>query len=316
MRKSLSIRILITISISLLCLLSLLSSCENNGENKIDANKMNKSASSLAKNEVIKVPNDTMQFERLADLTIFFKKQIDSLDALKVEAYKSNYIDSIQSIESFYHNCIKKRNNSIYKFIITQGYNSESLDGFKYLLFDWKVPITLLDSLFNQFPDTLQNSKLGKWCFGLIEKRKIAETLSHFNLAILDHGFIDTEGKILALNQISSKYILLDFWASWCAPCRYENRILTKEKDLITSSTDISIIAISLDNNKNKWLQASISDSLNYLNLCDFNAFESPIAKELEITTIPYNVIITKDGKILANNLWGSRLTEFIKSLP
>jgi thiol-disulfide isomerase/thioredoxin len=297
-------------------LLSLLNSCDNSGQSKTDAQKKKDPASFLQEKTTAAFIEDTLQFTNFSHLVSFFQNKVDSFDKLRVIAYRKNKPNKPSGIDSSYYAYLRQRNNSIYKFMVTHRNHSESFDGLKYLLFDWELPVTLLDRLFHQYPDGLQNSKLGKWYFSLIEKRKTTETQSHFNLTILDYRFTDTEGKAVTLKEISSKYILLDFWASWCAPCRYENRVLAKEKDIIASNTDLSVVAISLDNNRAKWLKASVADSLNYLSLCDFKALESPITKELNITNIPYNVIITKDGKIIANNLWGNRLMEFIKSLP
>ena len=84
--------------------------------------------------------------------------------------------------------------------------------------------------------------------------------------------------------------------------------------DLIHGS-GVTIVAVSLDESKNKWLQASIEDGLTYSSIWDPLAFNSFIAKEFEISSIPFNVLIDKKGQILGNNLWGNKLIVFIDSL-
>ena len=110
------------------------------------------------------------------------------------------------------------------------------------------------------------------------------------------------------------RLILLDFWASWCAPCRYENRILVREKEKIIGDADIEIVAVSLDTDKGKWIKAAKDDNLNYLTICDFMALESPLSRGLKIQTVPYNLVIDKQGNILAHNLWGNEFKEFLKT--
>src|SRR5690606_11577849 len=136
--------------------------------------------------------------------------------------------------------------------------------------------------LFREFPLQLRQSKYGKWLESQISKRRITESIASYDLAILNLDLYDPEGKPFKLKDIPANYILLDFWASWCAPCRYENRILVKRKALIEKN-DFLIVGISLDHNKQKWLTASMEDELNYLNLCDYNAFDSPLAKEFKV---------------------------------
>jgi thiol-disulfide isomerase/thioredoxin len=302
-------------------LLILLCSCDNTNQVNERTKNNNISNSEVTENNLDEFKSDTLLFESLTSLMDYYRQQTDSIERLKVNFIARNILnsnsnaDSIHILRSFSDSMINERNNSIYKFVVTHPNNSESFNGLKYFVLDRRIPISFLDSLFHQFPANLQSSKEGEWLSNQIDKRKKTETQSEYNTAILNFKFYDIEGKAIALKNISSKYLLLDFWASWCTPCRYENRKLVIDKNLIENMADISIVAISLDENKDKWIQASKADNLNYLNVCDFQGLESQIAKELQITTIPYNVLIMKDGKILANNLWDNNLKNFIKSL-
>lgn len=312
MKRSLTRGVIVLINIGVL---SLSSSCDNSIQNKIEADKENKLTSSLPKMALAHVPNDTLPFERLADLLSFFEKKDDTIEALK-KTNKNSSLFATEIMDATY-NLAYEKVHSIDNFLWAHEKNAENFEGLKYIILSFSsLQINRIDSLFHQYPDSLQLSGHGKWLLSRIEKRKITETQSHFNLTILDVKFYTAEGKTITLKEISSKYILLDFWTSWCSPCRYQNRILAKEKDLIEERGRVSIVAISLDDKKQKWIKAAKEDSLNYLNISDLKGFESYISKELKIKTIPYNVLINKQGKILANNLWGNRLIEFVKSLP
>lgn len=296
-------------------------SCIN--ANKEEKNTYPKYSNSTAydQNDVSLSRSDTIKFNKLEDLISYFNKKTDSLDKLRVEAFRKlkskppSYRDSIQLIETAYYGLLGKRNEYIYKYLGKNEKNSENMVGIIYLVVDHKIPILLIDSMYKQFPLSLRNSPSGKLFFTKIEERKKAETTFEYDVSLLNLKFENLNGDQITLGEINSKLLLLDFWASWCAPCRYENRILVREKESMLDRTDISIIAISLDTDRNKWIKASREDSLNYLTVCDFKALESPLAKGLKIQTVPYNLLINKDGKILAHNLWGNELKEFLKSL-
>jgi len=264
---------------------------------------------------------DTSDLVSLRQLINSYSKRIDSFDKLRVNAYKNSKINtqsfrnSIQQIENSYYGLLEKRNAAIYNYLITHEKSTEDLEGVLYLVVDKKISIGLIDSIFKKFPLNLKNSTLGKLVAGKIEERKKSETISSYNPAILDLKFEGQDGKLVALNQVNSHFILLDFWASWCAPCRFENRVLMHDKEKITGTADVSIVAVSLDTNKDKWLKSSKEDDLSYLTICDFKALESPLCKGFRITTVPYNILIDKKGKIFANNLWGDKLINFLKTI-
>lgn len=288
--------------------------CNYDEQNKTGTEK-NKTISTSQKENNNATQQDTIQFKNLADLLQFFRKRSDSIETLKKAGIHSPQFskDIGDSIYSLTH----ARNNSIYNFLIANEKGAENFEGLKYIVMGLRtIQVDLIDNLFHKYPDSLQQSKYGKWLASQIEKRRKTEDRAVYDLRILNLTLHDTKGKPISLNEIPADYILLDFWASWCTPCRYENRVLIKEKDRIEKKGLVAIVAISLDDKKEKWIKASEQDSLSYLNLCDYKAFDSPLAKEFNITGIPYNVLINKKGKIFAGNLWGEKLISFIRSMP
>lgn len=262
--------------------------------------------------------NKSLAFDSLSNLILHFNHKIDSLFMIKREIFKNKEKqdkDLIESLDSVLYAIQQEKNEAIYDFILANEKNSKNLEGVKYLVLDRKVNISQVEDIFKKFPATEQNSAQGKWLSSKIEERKKAELMLTFDLSLLDLKFETAEGAPFTLRQLSSRYILLDFWASWCTPCRYENRKLVKEKEAITKGNDISIIAVSTDVNKARWLKAVNDDGLNYISICDFQDLKSPIAKAFKINSIPFNVLISKDGRILAINLWGDRLIDFINAL-
>ena len=124
-----------------------------------------------------------------------------------------------------------------------------------------------------------------------------------------DFLMADTAGRPVSSNGIRSKakYTFIDFWASWCAPCREQGRALipfyAKYK-----SKGLEVIAVSLDTNPASWKKAILADGYTWINLSDLKGFESATIKNYGITAIPRNFLIDANGKIIAKNLHGSEL--------
>jgi len=115
------------------------------------------------------------------------------------------------------------------------------------------------------------------------------------------------DGKIMKLSANKGKYVLLDFWASWSAPCRTENinllNIYNKYRD-----KGFEVFQVSLDQNKSLWERAIKEDELPWINVCDFLSWESDVIKLYSVETIPANFLIDKEGAIITKNLKGDAL--------
>ncbi len=117
-----------------------------------------------------------------------------------------------------------------------------------------------------------------------------------------DFSMADTEGKPFSLSQLKGKYVLVDFWASWCGPCRAENpnvvATYNKYKD-----KNFTVLGVSLDDNKDKWLQAIKADNLTWKHVSDLKGWENATVKLYGYDGIPYNVLLDPEGKIIATSL-------------
>lgn len=117
------------------------------------------------------------------------------------------------------------------------------------------------------------------------------------------------EGKDLALNDILGKVTLIDFWASWCKPCRIENPNVVKVYNQYKDK-GFEIISVSLDRpgQKNRWLKAIEDDQMDWHHISNLNFWNDPIAKEYGVRSIPATFLLDEEGRIVAKNLRGDAL--------
>lgn len=117
------------------------------------------------------------------------------------------------------------------------------------------------------------------------------------------------EGEEISLESLRGKVVLIDFWASWCGPCRRENPNVVKLYDAYKSK-GFEILAVSLDKTKDRWVKAIADDKLTWLHISDLKGWKSQYAQQYGVSSIPQTVLLDRDGKIMARNLRGKALEE------
>jgi peroxiredoxin len=114
-------------------------------------------------------------------------------------------------------------------------------------------------------------------------------------------------GEVLSLSSLKGQYVLIDFWASWCGPCRRENPNVKKVYEKYHDK-GFEILGVSLDKNRNAWLAAIEQDGLTWPHISDLKYWSSSVVPEYNITGIPLTVLVDKEGNIIEKNLRGPAL--------
>lgn len=124
----------------------------------------------------------------------------------------------------------------------------------------------------------------------------------------------DVNGKPVSLSSFRGKYVLVDFWASWCGPCRAENPNVVAAYNKFKNK-NFTIVGVSLDKTKEAWLKAIADDGLTWTHISDLKFWESAAVGIYQFNGIPYNVLIDPQGKIVAENLRGSNLENVLEQV-
>ncbi len=174
----------------------------------------------------------------------------------------------------------------------------------------YKLKLSEQEEVLNKLAPSAKDNALAKEIYHSIE---IDKTTGPGRPAI---GFTqnDTLGNPVALKDYRGRYVLVDFWASWCGPCRAENPNVVAAYNKFKDK-NFTVLGVSLDKKKENWLEAIHKDHLTWTHVSDLKYWDNAVAKLYDIRSIPSNILIDPDGKIVAKDLHGEELDKKLSEI-
>lgn len=240
------------------------------------------------------------------DLAIY-DKQLDSLYEAYYTANESEDEALMEEIGMAYDNVDSAKTVAVEDYISgnPKSYVSPYL-AVKFLLYSSEL--TDLISLNEGFDESISNSVYVKTIADQIsnlEKTKIGATIPDFTQS-------DKDGNSISIGDFRGQYVLIDFWASWCRSCREENPNVVSAYEKYKHK-NFTVLGVSLDDNREKWLKAIEDDNLDWYNVNDFQGWKNSVAQNFGVKSIPYSILINPEGEIINKSLMGEELHEFLE---
>lgn len=214
------------------------------------------------------------------------------------EKAKIDYQAMIDNNKVYAKNFVKEHSNSVVSAYITLFQLANQIDG------------TELDSIASKFAPEIGKSEYVVKVKAIVQEQKKTAV----GAMAPDFTMNDPEGKPVQLSSLKGKIVLIDFWASWCGPCRQENPNVVKLYQQYHSK-GFEIIGVSLDRTKEEWIQAIKDDNLSWIHVSDLQFWQNAAARLYTVGAIPQSFLLDKDGKIIGKGLRGEALAKKLMEL-
>ena len=237
----------------------------------------------------VRIFNQTLQ-----EISYELRNAMLSKDSLNVSDLQEQYDDIVVKIADFEINFIKENPDSyVSSLILEQRVTSEQID------------ITEAQDLFDQLDSRIQMTKSAQNILELLQQKELQKEANKETPGVgdvaPDFKAPSPNGELVTLNQAKGKFTVIDFWASWCKPCRNQSPELVELHNTYKSH-GVNIVSVSLDRSNKRWLDAIEDDGLNWTHVSNLKHWQDPIAEEYNVRSIPELFLVDDSGTVLARS--------------
>lgn len=248
------------------------------------------------------------QKDRIDQVEKDFSKKAMALEQNFLNARETDNLEEMERLRLEYFSSQKVKNDQMKEAIWNATPNLSAIYGLNYL--DATSEFSFMDSVANEFK---KSGKLLDYAQSIIDRVEKMRRLAIGSPAP-EINLPSPSGEMISLSSLKGKYVLIDFWAAWCRPCRMENPNV-KKMYATYADKGFEILGVSLDRTREAWMQAIEKDGLPWKHVSDLKYFNSEAAELYEIDAIPATYLIDPDGKIIAKGLRGPSLRAKLKEI-
>jgi peroxiredoxin len=249
--------------------------------------------------KVQKMTSDAQTAPEMVALEAEFQQAVQAKNQAKVEEIQAKYMSALEKSHEGIAALLKQQPASLAVVNLLQSN-----------IIDRDKNISLYQDAAAKLKKEWPNSKFTKEFTDMVVKMKataVGEIAPEIALP-------NPDGQVVKLSSLRGKYVLVDFWAKWCGPCRRENPNVVKAYHAYKDK-GFEVFGVSLDRTKEDWVQAIKDDGLVWTHVSDLKYFDSQAAHDYNINAIPFSILVDPQGKIIAKNLRGAQLEKKLEEV-
>ncbi len=251
-------------------------------------------------NKVQQLYQEAQQNPKLAAIEADFQKAASAKDAKKITELQTAYMAELERGNQKIIDLLKQTPASLVLYNLLQDAN----------LIDKDKHFDLFATSLQKFKTSWPNYSYTRDLDEMVAKMKVTAV----GQLAPEIALPNPNGQVVKLSSLRGKYVLIDFWAKWCGPCRRENPNVVKAYHRFKGK-GFEVFGVSLDKNKADWVKAIQEDGLVWTHVSDLKYFDCQAARDYNINAIPFSILLDKEGKIIAKNLRGAALEKKLEEV-